>query len=372
MILKELSFKNFRNLKDGSITVSPDINVVYGKNGQGKTNLLESIWMLGGLRSFRSAKDKELIKQGFNSAEITAEFFSQDRDQTVRLSILPNKREAEINGVKKKSASSLIGVCSSVVFSPEHLTMIKNGPGERRKFLDSAICRFKPKYANIYARYNKILSNRNALLKSISQNGGEDMLELWNISLASWGAALVFERLSYLKLLRECSGEIYKGISGGVEELSISYQSSFGVLENDSMSEIEQKLLLKLNNSIKEDINYRFTTIGPHRDDIEIMINQKSARIYGSQGQQRSAVIALKLSEADILQQEKDEKPVIILDDVLSELDMERQKYLLNKTRDRQVFISCCDKSAVEYLDCGMIFNVSGGEVTGEKKSEIV
>ena len=194
------------------------------------------------------------------------------------------------------------------------------------------------------------------------------MLEPWNISLASWGAALVFERLSYLRLLRECSGEIYKGISGGVEELSISYQSSFGVLENDSMSEIEQKLLLKLNNSIKEDINYRFTTIGPHRDDIEIMINQKSARIYGSQGQQRSAVIALKLSEADILQQEKDEKPVIILDDVLSELDVERQKFLLNKTKDRQVFISCCDKSAVEYLDCGKIFYLNGGHINVEEK----
>lgn len=368
MILKELSFKNFRNLNDGSITVSPDINVVYGKNGQGKTNLLEGIWMLGGLRSFRSAKDKELIKECFASAEIEASFFSQDRDQSAKLNILPNKREAIINGVKKKSASSLIGVCSSVVFSPEHLTMIKNGPGERRRFIDSAICRFKPKYANIYARFNKILSQRNALLKAITQNGGESMLEPWDISLASWGAALVFERLSYIKLLREKSKEIYRGISGGTEELFVYYQSSFGVLENDSIKEIEDKLVLKLKNSRSEDINYRFTTAGPHRDDIEIKINGKSARIFGSQGQQRSAVIALKLSEADILQQEKDEKPVIILDDVLSELDVERQKFLLNKTKDRQVFISCCDKSAVDYLDCGMIFYVSGGQINAEEK----
>lgn len=368
MILNELSFKNFRNLKDSFITVSPSINVVYGKNGQGKTNLLEGIWMLGGLRSFRSAKDKELIKEGFASAEIEAGFFSQDREQTAKLAIMPNKREATINGVKKKSASSLIEVFSSVVFSPEHLTMIKSGPGERRKFIDSAICRFKPKYANIYTRFNKILSQRNALLKAITQNGGENMLEPWDISLASWGAALVFERLSYIRLLRENSKNIYKGISGGTEELSMNYISSFGVLENDSINEIEEKLLSKLKDSRKEDINYRFTTSGPHRDDLEIMINGKSARIFGSQGQQRSAVIALKLSESDILQQEKDEKPVIILDDVLSELDVERQKFLLNKTKDRQVFISCCDKSAVEYLDCGKIFYLNGGHINVEEK----
>ncbi|MCQ4021964.1 MULTISPECIES: DNA replication/repair protein RecF [unclassified Ruminococcus] len=368
MILKELSFKNFRNLKDGSITVSQAVNIVYGKNGQGKTNLLEGIWLLGGLRSFRCAKDRELIKEGCSNAEIEACFFSQDREQTAKLSILANKREAVINGVKKKSASSLIGVCSSVVFSPEHLTMIKNGPGERRRFIDSAICRFKPKYANIYARYNKILTQRNALLKAITQNGGENMLEPWDVSLASWGAALVFERLSYIRLLREYSREIYCGISGGLEKLTMNYQSSFGALENDSMSEIEQKLLSRLKDNRKEDINYRVTSSGPHRDDIEIMINGKSARIYGSQGQQRSAVIAMKLSEADILQQEKDEKPVIILDDVLSELDVERQKFLLNKTRDRQVFISCCDKSAVEYLDCGRIFYVNSGQIEAEEK----
>lgn len=369
MILKELNFKNFRNLKDGSLTVSPDINIVYGKNGQGKTNLLECIWLFNGLKSFRNAKDKELIKDGCDRAVIEAGFFSQDREQTAVINISSSKREAIINGVKKKSASSLIGICSSVVFSPEHLTMIKNGPGERRRFIDSAICRFKPRYANIYTRYNKILSQRNALLKSIAQNGGENMLEPWDLSLASWGAHLIFERLSYIKLLKEYSEKIYHGISSGQEELSINYKSSFGVFENDSVQEIENKLIDKLKSSRKEDINYRFTTAGPHRDDIEILINNKSARSYGSQGQQRSAVIALKLSEADILQQEKEEKPVIILDDVLSELDIERQKFLLNKTKDRQVFISCCDKSAVEYLEFGRVFYVDNGEITVEEKT---
>lgn len=368
MILKELSFKNFRNLKDGSLSVSPDINVIYGKNGQGKTNLLECIWLFNGLRSFRSAKDRELIKRGCDKAIIESGFFSQERDQTAALNISPSKREAYINGVKKRSASSLIEVCSSVVFSPEHLTMIKNGPGERRRFIDSAICRFKPKYANIYARFNKILNQRNALLKAITQNGGENMLDPWDISLASWGAALVFERLGYLKLLKNRVKELYYGISSGQEELEINYQSSFGVMENDSISEIEEKLLNKLKTSKNDDINYRVTTSGPHRDDIEILINGSSARVYGSQGQQRSAVIALKLAEADILQQEKEEKPVIILDDVLSELDVERQKFLLNKTKNRQVFISCCDKSAVDYLECGRIFYVSGGEITAEEK----
>ncbi len=368
MILKELNFKSFRNLKDGSLSASPGINVIYGKNGQGKTNLLECIWLFNGLRSFRFAKDRELIKEGLDLAIIKAEFFSQDREQSATLNIYPTRRECEINGVKKKSASSLLGVCPSVVFSPDHLSMIKNGPGERRKFTDSAICRCKPRYANIYMRFNKILSQRNALLKDVSINGGEKMLEPWDISLASWGAAVVFERLSYIKKLRDISEKIYFGISGGEEQLDINYKSSFGCLENDSMKEIENKLLLKLEQTRKEDISSRFTGFGPHRDDIDILINNKSARNFGSQGQQRSAVIALKLSEADILQSENDERPLIILDDVLSELDVERQKFLLNKTIDRQVFISCCDTSAVEYLDCGRIFNVNKGEIRIKEK----
>lgn len=368
MIINRLSFQGFRNLQDCFVEPSPSVNVVYGKNGQGKTNLLEGIWLLGGLKSFRGAKDRELIKHHCDKAVIESGFYSQDREQSARLDIFPGKREATINGVKKKSASALIGVCSSVVFSPDHLTMIKNGPGERRKFLDSAICRFKPRYVNIYTRCNKLLSQRNALLKTISQPGAAAMLEPWDISLASWGAALVFERLQYLKLLRSYCCEIYRGISSGAESMEISYHSCFGVKESDSVREIESKLLDKLKNSREEDISSRFTCFGPHRDDMEISIDQKSARIYGSQGQQRSAVIALKLSEADILQQENDENPVIILDDVLSELDVGRQKYLLNKTQGRQVFISCCDRSAVDYLDCGRIFRLKSGEIDIEEK----
>lgn len=368
MILNELSFKNFRNLKDSSLSVSPQTNVVYGKNGQGKTNFLECIWLFNGLRSFRSTKDKELIKYGCEKSTIETSFFAQDRNQKALLNIYANRREAYINDVKKKSASSLIEVCSSVVFSPEHLTMIKNGPGERRKFIDSAICRFKPKYANIFSRYNKILNQRNALLKTILENGDNSTIESWDASMAWWGANLVFERLSYLKLLKECSSKIYSGISGGCEELNIDYQSSFGVLDNDSVDEIEKKLLHKLKKCRKEDINYKFTTCGPHRDDIEILINNRSAKSYASQGQQRSAIVSLKLSEADILQHEKEERPVIILDDVLSELDEQRQKFLLNKTKDRQVFISCCDKSSVDYLEFGRIFYVDNGEITVEEK----
>ncbi len=368
MIINQLSFQGFRNLSDSFVEPSPNVNVVYGKNGQGKTNLLEGIWLLGGLKSFRGAKDRELIKHHCDFAVIESSFFSQEREQSARLDIFPGKREATINGVKKKSASSLIGVCSFVVFAPDHLTMIKNGPGERRKFLDSAICRFKPRYVNIYTRCNKILSQRNALIKTISASSTNEMLEPWDISLASWGSALIFERLQYLKLLRSYCGEIYKGISSGTENMEISYRSCFGVKENDSVKEIEAKLLEKLKSSREEDFSSGFTCFGPHRDDMNISIDEKSARTYGSQGQQRSAVIALKLSEADILQQVNNESPVIILDDVLSELDVGRQKYLLNKTRGRQVFISCCDRSSVDYLDCGRIFKLSSGEIDVEEK----
>lgn len=371
MIIKELSFQGFRNLKDNRITVSDGINVIYGDNAQGKTNLLECIWMFNGVRSFRGAKDSELI--GFESdyACSALHFYAEDRIQEARVNILPGKREAFLNGVKKLSPSELIGKCTSVVFSPEHMTLVKNGPSERRKFLDGALCRLKPRYAMLFSKYNKILNQRNALLKDIPRHRELlETLDIWDEKLSVTGGTLTAERLKYTGLLKKKAYDFHRGISEEKEELSILYQSGYNALEGDGFEELTEKIRKALEKSRKEDIYTGCTNYGPHRDDLDILINGMKARIYASQGQQRSAVLSLKLSEADILKELTGEKPVILLDDVLSELDLSRQNFLLNKTEGWQVFITCCDISAVGHLHCGKVFYIENGGVAALQKEE--
>lgn len=371
MIIKELSFQGFRNLKDNRITVSDGINVIYGDNAQGKTNLLECIWMFNGVRSFRGAKDSELI--GFESdyACSSLHFYAEDRIQEARVNILPGKREAFLNGVKKLSPSELIGKCTSVVFSPEHMTLVKNGPSERRKFLDGALCRLKPRYAMLFSKYNKILNQRNALLKDIPRHRELlETLDIWDEKLSVTGGTLTAERLKYTGLLKKKAYDFHRGISEEKEELSILYQSGYNALEGDGFEELTEKIRKALEKSRKEDIYTGCTNYGPHRDDLDILINGMKARIYASQGQQRSAVLSLKLSEADILKELTGEKPVVLLDDVLSELDLSRQNFLLNKTEGWQVFITCCDISAVGHLHCGKVFYIENGGVAALQKEE--
>ena len=371
MIIKELSFQGFRNLKDNRITVSDGINVIYGDNAQGKTNLLECIWMFNGVRSFRGAKDSELI--GFESdyACSSLHFYAEDRIQEARVNILPGKREAFLNGVKKLSPSELIGKCTSVVFSPEHMTLVKNGPSERRKFLDGALCRLKPRYAMLFSKYNKILNQRNALLKDIPRHRELlETLDIWDEKLSVTGGTLTAERLKYTGLLKKKAYDFHRGISEEKEELSILYQSGYNALEGDGFEELTEKIRKELEKSRKEDIYTGCTNYGPHRDDLDILINGMKARIYASQGQQRSAVLSLKLSEADILKELTGEKPVVLLDDVLSELDLSRQNFLLNKTEGWQVFITCCDISAVGHLHCGKVFYIENGGVAALQKEE--
>lgn len=371
MIIKELSFQGFRNLKDNTVTVSDGINVIYGDNAQGKTNLLECIWMFNGVRSFRGAKDSELIGFESNYACCCLHYYAEDRIQEAKIHILSGKREAFLNGVKKNSPSELIGKCTSVVFSPEHMTLVKNGPSERRKFLDGALCRLKPRYAMLFSRYHKILNQRNALLKDIPRHRELlDTLDIWDEKLSVTGGTLTAERLKYTQLLKKKAYDFHRGISEEKEELSISYQSGYDAQESDDILALTEKIKKALEKSRKEDIYTGCTNYGPHRDDLNILINGIKARIYASQGQQRSAVLSLKLSEAQILKELTGEKPVILLDDVLSELDLSRQNFLLNKTAGWQVFITCCDVSAVDYLNCGKVFYIENGEVAELQKKE--
>lgn len=359
-----LKVENFRNLKSDIITPCDGVNIIYGKNAQGKTNLIEALWLFCGGHSFRSAKDNEVIRFGCQKTKIEMRFFGQDREQSAEIVFLQNKKQVVINGVEKPSASALIEKFNAVVFSPEHLNLIKRGPSERRKFIDSAICRERLRNAVILSKFNRILVQRNSLLKDIYKRPSlEETLCVWDEPLIKYGSMLIEQRLEYVKMLTERAKIYHRGISKDKEDLKIRYVSSSEIELDDSLTQIEQKLRKKFEDNRRDDIRTGVTNAGPHRDDIEILINGKNAKAFASQGQQRSAVLSLKLAEAAVLKEKMGEEPVILLDDVLSEIDSERQDFLLNEIKDCQVFITCCEKSNKEQLKKGKIFQVENGEI---------
>lgn len=364
MRVKALKFENYRNLRDDIITPCEGVNIIYGDNAQGKTNLLEALWLFCGGHSFRSAKDSEVIKWEKDFARLEMRFSGQEREQTAKLVFFGNKKQVEINGVEKKSSSALIEKFCAVVFSPEHLSLIKRGPSERRKFIDSAICREKLQNAVILSKFNRVLVQRNSLLKDIYRRPSlEETLSIWDEPLIKNGALLIKKRLDYVRMLSERASVYHDGISKNSEKLTIKYISSAEIEDIDSVEVIAEKLRKKLLDNRKDDIRTGVTNHGPHRDDIEIMINGKNAKSFASQGQQRSAVLSLKLAEASVLKERMGEEPVILLDDVLSELDSKRQDFLLNELTDCQVFITCCEKSNKEQLRQGKIFQLKNGEI---------
>ena len=361
-----LQFQNFRNLEDGVLIPCEKINVIYGDNAQGKTNILEALWLFCGGHSFRGAKDNEFIKFGTKFAKIKANFFSAGRGQSAELTYSSGKKETLINGVKKNSSSSLIGRYTAVIFSPEDLSLVKRGPSARRKFIDSAICREKLTNAMVITRYNRILNQRNALLKEISRHPEmKNMLDIWDDSICRLGSEIIFRRISYIRELTKIAAEYHLGISDSREILDIRYISSTPIEEDNTETEIFDKLSSALKRSRDDDCRTGITNVGPHRDDFDIIINSKKAKLFASQGQQRSAVLSLKLAEAAVLGELIEENPIILLDDVLSELDKKRRDFLLNKVEDYQVFITCCDYSDVTLLKEGKKFLINNGRTEG-------
>ena len=368
-----LKLENYRNLKDNIITPCNGVNIIYGDNAQGKTNLLEALWLFCGGHSFRGSKDSEVINWNKDFARLEMRFEGQEREQKAKITFFKSARgrkngslkQVEINGVEKKSAASLIERYCAVVFSPEHLSLIKRGPGERRKFVDSAICREKLNNAVIFSKYNRALNQRNSLLKDIYKRPSlEKTLSVWDEPLIKNGALLIRKRLDYIEMLSERAEEYHRGISKGSEELKIRCLSVANIKNSDSLEQIEEKLREKFEAGRNDDIRTGVTNYGPHRDDIEILINDKNAKTFASQGQQRSAVLSLKLAEAEVLRERMGEEPVILLDDVLSELDLKRQDYLLNELEGCQVFIACCEKSNKEQLKEGKIFYLENGVIS--------
>lgn len=338
------------------------VNVIFGENAQGKTNLLESIWLMTGCKSFRCRRDREMV--GFDApfAKADMEFFAKGREQNVIL-FVDRHRTAMKNGVTLRSSAELIGEFSAVVFAPAHLSLVQEGPLLRRRFLDTALCQLKPLYAKALARYNRTLAQRNALLKDIKDHPElVDTLSVWDEKLAAYGAAVVCERIAYTAELSDFAAKIYDGLSGERETLRIAYASNVDT-ENPDAYALRDRLFQALRDSAREDIYAGATGIGPHRDDLTLEIDGLSARTFASQGQQRSAALAMKLGEAQILRAHTGEEPVILLDDVMSELDESRQDYILNHIRSRQVFITCCDPTAVLRLCEGRTFHIEGGKL---------
>ena len=375
MRITHLELTDFRNIAQVSIDPGEGVNIIYGANAQGKTNLLEAIWLCSGNKSFRGAREREMTRFGEKVFHIRLQFADRERTQQISYDSGGDKRKLQLNRMPLRSASELTGEFTCVVFHPEDLSLVKEGPVDRRSFLDIAISQIKPVYGRYIAQYNGLMEQRNALLKQIHRTGsGKEMLSVWDEQLSRIGTALSILRQDYLQKLSPLAQGVYSGFTGNRETFSLEYESSVyrqglpGSVYSEELIALYRKALSE---HLEEDIRLHFTGVGVHRDDLEILVNGISARSYGSQGQQRSCAIALKIGEAMLLKGVTGENPVILLDDVMSELDPGRQDYLLNRIQGFQVFITCCDTSWADQLTDGNIFEVSSGVFTPKTRQQL-
>ena len=357
MKITSLELTNFRNISSQKLQFEEGLTVIFGKNGQGKTNLLESIWLLTGAKSFRGSRDTQLIQRGKEFSTICAELQSEDISQEIQITIQPPGtakpgRTAKLSGSDCGRACNLVGIFKAVVFEPNHLSLIKGSPEARRKFVDAALCQLYPSYLAEYRRYLQILSQKNALLKHFFKTSGADeMMDIYDQKMCEAAESITKRRQIYIQELSWLAANNYKDISNGAEQLEIVY-----------LPTVTENFLQLLYKNRKIDIKSGFCTIGPHRDDISIFINGQLARSDASQGQQRSAVLSLKLAEASIVEQVSKQHPIMLLDDVLSELDEGRQRYLLGRMQGNQIFVSGCDDSVFRHTG-GKMFHMEQGQI---------
>ena len=367
MKINSVTLNDFRNISDMILLPHDEVNVIFGQNAQGKTNILEALWLFTGCKSFRGSKDSEFIKFNSDFSKISLEYTDKIREKKAEI-LFSDKKKAFLNGVEKKSTAEFIGEFYAVIFSPTHLSLIKDGPDVRRKFLDTAICQLKPKYAKTLSSYKKVVLQRNSLLKDIQFHSElYDVLDVLDEQLSKYSSLIIKDRIKYLDLLSQKSEEIYSGISENKEKLSLKYLCGSESFNKTDVNDIYDFMREKIKESRKEDFINKTTSVGPHRDDLEIKIDNISARSFGSQGQQRSCALALKLGESEIIKDITGENPVALLDDVMSELDEKRQDYVLNHIKERQVFLTCCDPSQVLRLCKGKSFLIDSGSIKEEK-----
>ena len=360
MIIKKLELKDYRNYESLNIEFNEGTNILYGDNAQGKTNILEAIYVVATTKSHKASKDMDIINFKKDEAHIRT-YLEKDNVQTrIDMHLRKNKTKGiAIDGQKIKKAADLLGLCNVVFFSPEDLCIIKNGPAERRRFVDMELCQLDSFYLYNLNHYNKIVNQRNKLLKDMYMNPElKDTLNIWDSQLVSFGSKIIERRKSFVEQLNDIIYEIHEKLSGGKEKIHISYEPDVSIESFES----------KLFQNQERDIKLKMTSVGPHRDDIAFLNSDIDIRKFGSQGQQRTVALSLKLAELELVKRISKDTPILLLDDVLSELDSNRQNYLLNSIGGIQTIITCTglEEFVNNRFEINKIFKVENGVVTSE------
>ena len=358
MIVKKLELENFRNYKSLELELDPKKNILYGNNAQGKTNILEAIYICSTTKSHRSNKDVELIK--FDEKEAHIKIFLDKKGKEYRIDVHLRKNKTKgiaVNGIPIKRASELFGIFNVIFFAPEDLNIIKNGPSERRRFMDLELCQLDKIYVSNLINYNKVLNQRNRLLKDISFNPKlEETLDVWDEQLVLYGKEIIKKREDFIKQISKIIKPIHEDLTNKEENIKIDYH------KNTEIKNFEKNL--KKNRS--NDLKYKSTSVGPHRDDILFFNKDINIRTYGSQGQKRTIALSLKLAEIELVKKVINDTPVLLLDDVLSELDSDRQNHLLERLNDIQTIVTCTglDEFVENSFNIDKIFKVENAKVT--------
>ncbi len=359
MYIKELSLQDFRSYSNLDILLDNGINIFRGDNAQGKTNILESIYLCATARSHRTHKEKEIIRWNQECAHVKLKVQKKHVEDTIDFHLSQKSKSALINKLPIGRLGELFGALNIVMFSPEDLQLIKNSPKERRRFLDIELCQIDKMYYYALRQYSKVLKQRNLVLKDFRNQRDYSMLDIWDMQLEEYGKSIIEKRAAFIDELNNIAREIHSDISGKKEKLEIIYMPSIEAHDfKDKMIKYREK-----------DILYQTTSIGPHRDDLKFLINDMEVKTYGSQGQQRTVVLAMKLAELKIMKKYIGEDPVLLLDDVLSELDEKRQADLFKYTENTQTLITCTgiEQSVWNTQKIGKLYNVTKGKITSQE-----
>lgn len=360
MYIQSLELKNYRNYDRLIIEFSSGTNILYGDNAQGKTNILEAVYLGATTKSHRGSKDKEIIRFGENESHIRIHLVKQEIGHQIDMHLKKSRTKgAAIDQIPIKRSSDLLGFVPVIFFSPEDLSIIKNGPSERRKFLDIELSQLEKMYLHQLSSYNKVMSQRNNLLKQLAyQRDLLDTLDSWDIQLVRYGSEVIRYRQRFIEDLNEIIREIHKNLTGKKEKIVLKYD--YSVNYDEFLTVLQKKREI--------DLKYASTGAGPHRDDIEFLVNGIDIRRFGSQGQQRTAALSLKLAQIELVKRQTGETPILLLDDVLSELDSSRKNYLLDSIKDIQTLITCTglEEFINSHLQIDKMFQVKSGKIVRE------
>lgn len=362
MVIESLDLQDYRNYEILNMNFDSHVNIIYGDNAQGKTNILESLYMCATSKSHRGSKDKEIINFNKDECHIKINVKKNEINYRIDMHLKKNKPKGiAVNGIPIKKATQLFGIINIVFFSPEDLNIIKDGPSERRRFIDMELSQLDKIYLSNLVNYNKVLAQRNKLLKDISFNMTKDKLDtldIWDMQLIKYGNELINGRIKFINEINSIINDIHSKLTGGKENLTVKYTPCVKIEEFADV----------LNESREKDIKYKSTTYGPHKDDLIFYIDDNDVRKYGSQGQQRTAALALKLSEIELVKLLIKDTPVLLLDDVLSELDSNRQRFLLDNIGNIQTIVTCTglEEFINNRIEIDKIFKVTNGTINSE------